>query len=682
MRKNQPLSPSALKKPYFRTLHGEQLQDDYFWLREKTNPEVIAYLEAENRYTADTLKHTEPLQTALYEEMLGRIKETDLSVPDKKDDFYYYSRTEKGKQYPFFCRKHRSLEGKEEILLDKNKLAKGHSFFSTGILTISPDHQFLAFSTDTDGSETYTLQIKDLRTGRLFSERIANVASAVWANDNQTLFYTIVDETKRPYKVLRHKLGESSAHDVEVYHEKVPGFDVHLYRAKSGDFLFLHTSLKSETEVHFLPADKPTGQFQVIRPREKNHEYNVEHYHERFFILTNEKALNFRLMTAPVSNPKQENWIEYIAHDEQVKLDDISVFSEHLAVLERRAGLPQLRIVNLKNKEEHYVQFPEPVYSFWPAQNLDFNTSVFRFHYTSLVTPETVYDYHMGTKQWELKKQYEVIGGHKPSEYESERIFAKANDGVEIPISLVYKKGLKKDGQNPFFLYGYGSYGINIEPEFRSTRLSLLDRGFIFAIAHIRGGEDMGRKWYEDGKFLKKKNTFTDFIACADHVIAEKYTSSENLVISGGSAGGLLMGAVINMRPELFKAAVANVPFVDVLNTMLDPTLPLTIGEYDEWGNPEEKIYFDYIRSYSPYDNVREVEYPELLVTAGLHDPRVSYWEPAKWVAKMRCLKKGENRLLLKTNMGAGHSGASGRYNYLKELALEYAFVLDALGVK
>ncbi|ACF12619.1 Oligopeptidase B [Chloroherpeton thalassium ATCC 35110] len=681
MSKKSAISPVAKKKPIFKKLHGITLQDDYFWLREKTNPEVIAYLEAENRYTADSLKHTTGLQKKLYEEMLARIKETDLSVPDKKDDFYYYSRTEKGKQYSIFCRKQGSAEAKEEILLDKNKLAEGHSFFSTGVIIVSPNHQYLAFSTDKNGSETYILYIKDLQTGRLFHEQIENVSTAVWANDNKTLFYTIVDKTKRPYKVLRHVLGQPVSHDVEVYHEKEQGFEINLSRSKSGAFIFLHTSIKTQTEVRFLRADCPEARFQLVQSREKNHEYSVEHHDDRFFILTNKNAINFRLMTAPVSNPESANWTECIAANDHVKIDHIAAFREHLVVFERRDGLQQLCIIHLDSKTQHAVQFPEPVYTFWPALNPDFNTSVLRFHYTSLVTPETVYDYDMNTKKWELKKRYEVLGGYEPANYESERIFAKAEDGAEIPISLVYKKGLKKDGSNPIFLYGYGSYGINIEPEFRSMRLSLLDRGFIFAIAHIRGGEEMGRRWYEDGKFLKKKNSFTDFIACTEHLVAEKYASPKKLVISGGSAGGLLMGAVINMRPELFTAVVANVPFVDVLNTMLDPSLPLTISEYDEWGSPEEKDYFEYIRSYSPYDNVQEVEYPNMLVTGGLHDPRVSYWEPAKWVAKMRAMKKGNNRLFLKINMGAGHSGASGRYDYLKELALEYAFILDSLGI-
>jgi len=675
--------PLAKKIPRIDTLHGEILVDNYFWLRQRENPEVIAYLEAENKFTEAMMKHTEEFQEKLYNEMVSRIKETDLSVPEKIDDYYYYTRTEEGKQYKIYCRKKGSLRAEEEILLDANELAKGYSYFYIGVYKISPDHQLLAYSVDTSGAERYTLYVKNLNTGKLLKDEIPNTYYSVeWANDNMTLFYNILDEAQRPYKLYRHKLGTDPKDDVPLYHEKDEAFYLDLGKSKSKAYLFLILESMTTSEVHYLDAENPIGKFKIIHPRQHEMEYSVEHHEDKFYILTNDNAKNFKLMQTQVENPSKENWLEVIPHRESVKIDDIDLFKDHLVVYERENGLKKIRISNLTDNQVHYVEFLEPVYTFWQAKNPDFNTNQLRFNYTSLVVPRSVFDYDMDTRTRELKKQYEVLGGYDPSTYQSERIFAKAKDGTMVPISLVYKKGKVKDGKNPLFLYGYGAYGSSSEPYFSSNRLSLLDRGFIYAIAHVRGGGEMGRYWYEDGKLLKKRNTFTDFIACVEHLIAEEYTSRDKLVISGVSAGGLLMGAVTNIRPDLFKAVIAEVPFVDVINTMLDPSIPLTVIEYEEWGNPNQKEYYDYINSYSPYDNVEVKDYPNILITAGLNDPRVAYWEPAKWTAKLRALKTDNNLLLLKTNMGAGHGGASGRYDYLKEIAFDYAFIFNVLGIK
>ena len=675
--------PVAMTIPKVDTLHGETRIDNYFWLRERDNPAVIEYLKAENKYTETMMKHTEEFQKQLYKELLSRIKETDLSVPEKIDNYHYYTRTEKGKQYEIHCRKKGSLDTEEEILLDENALAAEHEYFSIDVYEVSPDHQLLAFSTDTTGSETYTLYIKDLDTGELLKDEIANTYCSVeWASDNRIIFYNVLDEAKRPYKLYRHRLGTDPREDILVYHEEDEAFFLSMYKTKSRAYLLLNLRSMTTSEVRYLRADRPTEDFKIVHPRQHEMEYYIDHHGERFFVMTNDNAKNFKLMEVPVTAPSKKNWEEIIPHRDSVKIDGMEAFKNHLVVYERENGLKEIRISNMVNGEVYYVDFPEPVYTFWPGGNPDFNTNLLRYDYTSLITPGSVFDYNMDTKARELKKQDEVLGGYDPSLYQSERIFAKASDGTMVPISLVYKKGVVKDSRNPLFLYGYGSYGSSSDPSFSSNRLSLLDRGFIFAIAHIRGGQEMGRYWYDQGKFLQKKNTFTDFIACAEHLIAEKYTSSDKLAIYGGSAGGLLMGAVTNMRPDLFKVVVAKVPFVDVINTMLDSSIPLTVTEYEEWGNPSDKEYYDYIKSYSPYDNVEAEDYPNILVTAGLNDPRVQYWEPAKWIAKLRALKTDGNLLLLKTNMGAGHSGASGRYDYLKEIAFEYAFVFDLLGVK
>jgi oligopeptidase B len=680
----QDLSPPVAKViSKADTLHGDIRIDNYFWLREKSNPEVIKYLEAENEYTEAVMKHTTKFQERLYEELLDRIKETDLSVPEKIDDYYYYSRTEEGKQYSIYCRKKESLDAEEEILLDQNALAEGYNYFDIGAFQISPDHQLLAYSVDTTGSETFTLYVKDLNAGELLKDEIKNIYYDVeWGNNNKTIFYITLDEAKRPYKLYRHILGTAQEEDEMVYHESDEAFYLSISKTRDKEYLIMTLGSMTTTEVRYLKADLPKDNFKVIHPRQHEMEYYVTHHDDKFYIMTNDEAKNFKLMEVTVTDPSKKNWKEVIPHRDSVKIDGMDVFRNHLVVYERERGLKKLRITNLINNQIHYVDFPEPVYTFWRDRNPDFNTNVLRFTYTSLVTPKSVFDYNMDDKTRELKKQYEVLGGYDPSLYQSERIFAKVSDGTMVPMSLVYKKGMVKDGNNPLYLYGYGAYGISWEPTFSSNRLSLLDRGFVYAIAHVRGGGEMGRYWYDEGKLLKKKNTFTDFIACAEHLIAENYTSGDKLVICGGSAGGLLVGAVTNMRPDLFEAVIADVPFVDALNTMLDPSIPLTVIEYEEWGNPNEKEYYDYMKSYSPYDNVEAKEYPNMLITAGLNDPRVQYWEPAKWTAKLRALKTDKNILLLKTKMGEGHMGASGRYDYLKDIAFEYAFIFDLFGIE
>ncbi|HZS49784.1 MAG TPA: S9 family peptidase [Bryobacterales bacterium] len=674
--------PAAKTVPKTSTIHGDTRVDEYSWLRERSNPEVIRYLEEENRYTEAVMKHTEPLQAALYEEMRRRIKETDLSVPEKIDNYFYYQKTVEGQQYPVFCRKRDAQDAPEEIILDQNALAAGHNYFRLGVHQPSPNHRLFAFSTDTNGSETYTLALKDLSTGELLKDQIPETYYGLaWGNDNKTFFYTTLDPAKRPYRLFRHTVGTDPAHDKLVYEEKDEKFFVHISKTRSRKYILLTLESETSSEVRYLSADEPTGEFRVVEPRRPNVEYGVEHHGDRFFIVTNENAKNFKLMDAPVSDPSRRNWKEVIPHREAVKLDGVDAFENHLVIYERENGLRKMRIRNMSTGEIRAVDFPEPVYTFFPATNPEFHTHLLRFNYTSLVTPRSVFDYDMNTGRRELKKQYEVLGGYEPERYQSERVFAQAPDGASVPISLVYKKGLARDGKNPLLLYAYGAYGLSTDPVFSPDRLSLLDRNFIFAIAHVRGGGEMGRSWYENGKLLHKKNTFTDFIACAEHLIAEGYTAKDRLVIYGGSAGGLLIGAVLNMRPELFKIAIAKVPFVDVINTMLDESLPLTVTEFEEWGNPKEKQYYDYMKSYAPYENVAAKAYPHMLVTTGLNDPRVSFWEPAKWVARLRKVKTDENVLLLKTNMGAGHGGASGRYDRLKETAFEYAFILDLLGM-
>jgi len=674
------LPPIAAKHPKILTVHDDERIDEYYWLRDRDDPDVMAYLEAENAYTKARMQHTEALQTALYDEMLGRIQETDLSVPYRKGEFYYYTRTETGKAYPIYCRKQGSLDATEEVLLDQNQLAEGHDFLELGVLAISPNHQILAYSIDTSGAERYTLRFLNLATREHFREEIEDTAAIAWGNDNQTIFYAQLDEANRPYKLWRHRLG-SPDQDELLYHEADDFFYLNIGKTRSEAYLLLSLNSKITSEVHFLDATQPMGQFQPIQPRSQGVEYGVEHHGDHFYITTNEDALNFKLVKAPVAKPTKENWETVIGHREEVLLEGVSAFANHLVIHERKAGLPTVQIRQVETGEFHYISFPDPTYSVGEGANAEFNTNVLRFNYTSLITPWSVFDYNMDTQERELKKETPVLGGYDRTQYASERLMATAPDGTQVPISIVYRHDIHKTGNNPLLLTGYGSYGFSYDPGFSSSRLSLLNRGVVVAIAHIRGGSEMGRRWYEDGKFLHKKNTFTDFIACAEYLISQKWTSPHHLAISGGSAGGLLMGAVINDRPDLFHAVVADVPFVDVVTTILDDDLPLSVMEREEWGDPYDKTYYDYMKSYSPYDNVQVKDYPNLLITAGLNDSRVAYWEPAKWTAKLRALKTDKNTLLLKTNMGAGHGGASGRYESLKEIAFEYAFLLDQWGL-
>ena len=677
-----PRPPVAPVVPHVHLAHGDARRDDYHWLRDRSNPAVLEYLEAENAWTEAVMRPTEALQEQLYHELLGRIQETDLSVPERLDDWWYYSRTVQGQQYPIFCRRHGSIDAPEEVALDQNALAEGHAYFRVGAVQVSPDHRLLAYSVDTTGAETYTLFVRDLETGALLSERVENTSYGLeWGNDNRTLFYTVLDETKRPYRLMRHTLGTDPASDVLVHEEADGSVLLSVTKTRSRRWLVVDLSSHSSSEVWIIDADRPDDAPRLVAPRVPDVEYTVEHHGDHFFIVTNDDAPNFRLVEAPVGDPSKANWKTVIGNRDAVKVDGVDAFREHLVVYEREDALRHIRVIDLVTGDDHRVGFPEEVYSFRMTENPEFDTATLRFVYTSLVTPNSVIDYGLRDRSWELKKRTEVRGGYDPSLYHTERAHAEAPDGTRIPLSLVYRTPLVRDGARPLLLYGYGSYGASFDPAFSSSSLSLLDRGFVIAIAHIRGGEEMGRPWYERGKLLHKRNTFTDFIASAEHLLREGYTSRERLVINGGSAGGLLMGAVTNMRPELFHAVVAEVPFVDVVSTMLDASIPLTVIEYEEWGNPEEPEYYEYMKSYSPYDNVRPQRYPHMLVTAGLNDPRVAYWEPAKWVARLRALKTDTNRLLLRTNMGAGHSGASGRYDYLREVAFKYAFILDVLGM-
>jgi oligopeptidase B len=672
--------PLAPRKSHEISQNGQSRNDPFFWLREKSNKQVLQYLRAENRYTRSVLKSVEGLEEKLYREMRARIQEQDVSVPEKVDDYFYYSRTEEGKQYPVHCRKKGSLAAPEEVLLDENDLARGQKYFRVGVFDVSPNHKLLAYSTDTDGSETYTLRIKDLATGRLLPDTIKNSSeSFAWANDNKTFFYDQLDPARRPFRALRHVLGTPVAEDPVVYEEKDQRFFLGIFKSRSRQFVFISVESELTSEVRFLNADQPGGEFNLIRPREENILYSVDHSGDRFFIVTNDTAKNFKIVAAPITNPGKENWKDFLPYDPQIKIDRLEAFQDRVAILERRNGLPTIRIVDLRSEESHDIDFDEPTYEVDFEENPEFKTQVVRLSFSSLITPDSVIDYDMAARTKEIKKVRPVLGGYNKNAYTEERVFAKTDDGAEIPISLFYRKGFQKDGHAPLYLTGYGAYGISSDAEFASTQLSLVDRGFVYAIAHIRGGGELGRSWYEDGKLLNKKNSFTDFIRCTEFLIEHKYCSAARVAISGGSAGGLLMGAAMNMRPDLFTTVVAFVPFVDVLNTMSDPTLPLTVTEYEEWGNPNEPKYFDYISSYSPYDNIQQKQYPNLLVTAGLNDPRVSYWEPAKWVAKQRTLKDQHRILLLKTNLSAGHGGDSGRFDRLKEVALEYVFILKTL---
>ncbi|MBE9099545.1 S9 family peptidase [Vacuolonema iberomarrocanum] len=674
--------PIAEKRHHVHMIHGDERVDPYFWMRDRTDPATIAYLKDENAYTEAVLKPTEDLQKALYQEMLARIQETDLSVPYRKGNYWYYTRTEEGKAYPIHCRKQGSLDGKEEVLLDQNQMAEGLEYFALGIFSVSPNQRILAYAVDTSGAERFTLRFLDLETREHFPETVSDVYySFAWGNDNRTVFYTQVDEATRPYKLFRHTVG-SSTPDELVYHETDDAYFLSIGRTRSEAYLLMHLGSKVTSEVQYLDANQPTGAFQVLQPRTQGVEYDVEHHSDRFYILTNQDAINFKLMQAPVEDPRPERWETVVPHRDDVLLEGVSAFINHLVLYEREGGIPQVQVCNLTSGEQHPIDFPESSYEVYEGANPEFDTPVLRFTYTSLLTPSSVFDYDMNTRERELKKETPVLGGYDKSQYATERLHAIAPDGTAVPISLVYKKGIEKTGNNPLLMEGYGSYGFSYPVSFGSTRLTLLNRGVVMAIAHIRGGSEMGRRWYEDGKFLNKKNTFTDFIACGEHLIKEGWTSSDHLAIQGGSAGGLLMGAVLNMRPDLVKAAIAHVPFVDVVTTILDTSLPLSAMEWEEWGNPNDPVYYEYMKSYSPYDNVEAKDYPALLITAGLNDPRVSYWEPAKWTAKLRDRKTDTHVLLLKTNMEAGHGGASGRYEHLKEIALDYAFLFTQWGLR
>ena len=688
----------AKKIPFEMTEHGDTRVDNYYWMRlsddQKNAPDstrdqqtkdVLDYLNAENAYTKSMLAHTDAFQTKLFEEMKGRIKETDQSVPVKQNGYWYYTRYEAGKDYAFNCRKKDSMEtGTEEILVNGPALAEGHDYWALGGLDVSEDNTILVYSEDLVSRRIYNASFRNIQTGEMLSDKIEGIAGCpVWANDNKTLFYVKKDPTTlREFQIWRHTLGTPQASDVMVFEEKDEEFSCFVYKTKSKQYMVIGSNQTLSNEYRVLSADAPVGEFKVIQPRERNLEYSIDHYGDRFYITTNLDAKNFRLMSCPETATTKENWQEVIAHRADVLLEGIEIFKDFLVVDERKNGLTQLRVIRWADKSEYYVDFQDPTYAAGVGSNPEFETDVLRYGYSSLTTPASTYDFNMNSKDRKLMKQQEIVGGHDPSQYNSERLYAKATDGTMVPISLVYKKGTALDGSAPTLLYAYGSYGATMDAGFSSARLSLLNRGFVYAIAHIRGGQEMGRHWYEDGKLLKKKNTFTDFIDCAEHLIANNYTSKEKLFAMGGSAGGLLMGAITNMRPDLWRGVVSAVPFVDVITTMLDETIPLTTFEFDEWGNPKNKEYYDYMKSYSPYDNIEKKAYPNLLVTSGYWDSQVQYWEPAKYVAKLREYKTDNNHLLFWCNMDAGHGGKSGRFEALKEVALEYAFMMDLVGIK
>jgi oligopeptidase B len=675
-----PQPPMAEKKPKTTNIHGEKLVDDYFWLREKSNAAVLDHLKAEDAYTMAVMKPTEALQEKLYKEMLSHIKQTDVNVPYRQGGYFYFSRTQEGLQYPIFYRKKGSLDANEELILDQNELAKGQKFMSVAAFLPSDEGNLLAYSTDSTGYRQYTLQIKDLSTGQLLSEKIERVDSVVWATDNKTLFYVTEDATtKRNDKLFRHVLG-TDKYEL-VYEEKDELFDIAVSRSRDKAVIFLEAYAKTSDETRYIPANNPEAEWKVILPRRPDHEYDVSHCGDLFYIRTNNGAKNFRVVTAPVSDPSEKNWKEFVAHRPTVKVDGVSLFADHAVLSEWANGLQQIEIVDFKTNKRHRVEFPEPVYAAGVGANREFDSHVLRYNYQSLVTPSSVIDYDMNTRQATVLKQTEVPGGFDKANYKSERVFATAADGTKIPMSMVYRRGVKLDGSAPLLLYGYGSYGISIPPTFSPARLALLDRGVIFVIAHIRGGGELGEGWRQAGRMMNKMNTFTDFIACAEHLENNKYTSRDRIVIQGGSAGGLLVGAVSNMRPDLFKAVVAQVPFVDVINTMLDASLPLTTSEYIEWGNPNEKPAYEYMKKYSPYDNIARKNYPAMLVKVSINDSQVPYWEGTKLVAKLRSLKTDNNPLLLKVNFGAGHGGSSGRYDALKETAFDFAFMLWQMGI-
>lgn len=675
--------PLAAQKPHELTIHGHTRIDPFYWLNDRENPEVITYLEAENAYTEAVMASTKDFQQKLYDEMLGRIQQTDMSVPYRLNGYWYYSRFEEGKEYPLYCRKADKEDAQEEIMLNGNAMAEGYAYFQIGGWQVSYDNKILAYAVDTVSRRQYTVYIKNLETGEVYKDAIPNTSgNMAWANDNKTLYYTIKDETLRSYKILKHVLGTDQNNDVLVFHETDPTFNTFVFKTKSSEYIAIGSGSTVSSEYRIQPANQPDAPFRIIQPRMRDLLYSIEHFGNHFYIRTNLDAKNYRLVKTPVDKTSLENWTEVIAHRNDVFLEDFEVFAAYLALNERKDGLTQVRIMHWDGSDDHYLDFGEPAYTAYLSTNLDFETDKLRFAFTSLTTPNSIYEYNMGKREKELLKQQQVLGGYNPDDYQSERFFVTSHDGVQVPVSLVYKKGMVKNGANPLVLYGYGSYGASMDAYFSSSRLSMLDRGFIWAIAHIRGGQEMGRHWYDDGRLLNKRNTFYDFIAAGEALVEKKYTSPNHMFAMGGSAGGLLVGAVMNMRPDLWKGVVAQVPFVDVVTTMLDESIPLTTGEYDEWGNPNEKEYYEYMLSYSPYDNIEAKNYPAMLVTTGLHDSQVQYWEPAKWVARLRQMKTDNNTLLLKTNMDFGHGGASGRFERLREVALEYTFMMKELGMK
>jgi oligopeptidase B len=676
--------PEAKKIPMELTIHGHTRVDNYYWLRERENPEVIEFLEAENEYKEKVMAHTEQVQDELFEEIKSKIKQEDESVPYKKNGYYYYSRTVPETEYFLVCRKKGSLDADEEIMLDVNQMAEGYEYYQLGGTAVSPDNKLLAFSVDTVSRRKYTIWFKNLETGEILEDAIPLTSGGiVWANDNKTVYYVLKDDvTLRSERIMKHTLGTPFEDDEEVFYEDDETFSVFIYKTKSEKYLLIGSESTLTSEYRFLDASNPNGEFKIIQPRTRELEYSVDHFGNDFYIRTNLDALNFKLVKTPVTATTKENWQEVISHRDDVYFSGFEILKDYLVVSERKEGITQLRVVPWSGNGEYYIDFDEDIYTVGSNVNLDFDTEIFRFSYTSLTTPNSVFDFNLNTKERTLLKEEEVLGGFDKTNYETKRIYATAGDGTSIPMSLVYRKGLQKNGKNPALIYGYGSYGYTMDPTFRLPILPLLDRGFVYAIAHIRGGQINGRAWYEDGKLLNKMNTFTDFNDCAQHLINEGYTNEDKLFAKGGSAGGLLMGACMNMRPDLYKGMIANVPFVDVVTTMLDETIPLTTSEYDEWGNPNNEKYYHYMLAYSPYDNVEAKEYPALLVTTGLHDSQVQYWEPAKWVAKLRELKTDDNPLIFHINMDYGHGGASGRFQWIKDTALEYAFMFDLLGIE
>lgn len=691
-------TPEDIKSPVAEKdateLSGNRI-DNYYWMKlsdEQKNAEqkdeqtqkVINYLTAENEYLAAKMKHTEALQKKLYDEMIGRIKQTDESVPYKDNGYWYYTRYEQGQEYPIYCRKKGTMESAEEILLNVNEMAKGHDYYSIIGLSVSEDNNLLAYAEDSVSRRRYTVYVKDLKTGKLVEEPVPNTEGEVtWANDNKTYFYTKKDSvTLRSRWIIKHKVGSSYKSDPIVSEEPDETFYTGIYKTKSKKFLVIWAGSTLTNYYQVLDANTPDGKFKEFTPRERGLEYSIDHYKDKFYVVTNWDALNFRLMETPDTKTSKVNWKDKIAHRKDTLLQGIEIFKDYMVLSERANANTLMRVIDQKSGTHHYLNFGEPAYTLYPSTNIDFDTELLRYGYTSMTTPSSTYDYNMKTRERKLLKQQEVVGGYNSEDYQTERLWATAKDGTQIPMSIVYKKGMKKDGNNPTLIYGYGSYGASMNASFSSTRLSLLNRGFVYAIAHIRGGQEMGRQWYEDGKMFKKKNTFTDFIDCSEFLIEEKFTNPEKLFASGGSAGGLLMGAVVNMRPDLYKGVIAAVPFVDVITTMEDESIPLTTGEFDEWGNPKNPESYMYMLDYSPYDQVKPQNYPNMLVTTGFHDSQVQYWEPAKWVAKLRELKTDNNTLLLRTNMETGHGGTTGRFKVYKEASQEYAFILDLAGIK